>query len=148
MIYYSDKYLAFLRKECFDLVAVNFLELDESLQEPYVKQAVRELSENQGIVPHDKEAEQAQQQATTVAKKLILPNSGRIDEESVSSDRNLVFALTLAANTPGKHTVALSWTASTTSGATYNIYRGTAAGVCTGTPTPYATGITTKATPT
>jgi hypothetical protein len=54
----------------------------------------------------------------------------------------LLFAFTLAANTPGKHTVALSWTASTTSGVTYNLYRGTAAGVCNGTPTPYATGIT------
>jgi fibronectin type 3 domain-containing protein len=49
----------------------------------------------------------------------------------------------LLANTPGQHTVKLTWTASTTAGATYNIYRGTAAGVCTGTPTPYATGITT-----
>jgi hypothetical protein len=46
------------------------------------------------------------------------------------------------ANTPGKHTVLLSWTASPTPGVTYNIYRGPAAGVCNGTPTPYATGIT------
>lgn len=48
----------------------------------------------------------------------------------------------LLANTPGQHTVKLTWTASTTSGVTYNVYRGSAAGVCTGNPTPYATGIT------
>ena len=47
------------------------------------------------------------------------------------------------ANTPGKHQVTLSWTASTTTGVTYNIYRGSATGVCNGNPTPYATGITT-----
>ena len=47
------------------------------------------------------------------------------------------------ANTPGKHTVALSWTASPTNGVTYNIYRGSSSGVCNGTPTPYATGIST-----
>jgi len=45
------------------------------------------------------------------------------------------------ANTPGKHAVTLTWTASTTSGVTYNVYRGTAAGVCSGTPIPYATGV-------
>jgi hypothetical protein len=45
------------------------------------------------------------------------------------------------ANTPGKHSVTLNWTASTTSGVTYNVYKGSAAGVCTGTPTPYATGV-------
>lgn len=49
----------------------------------------------------------------------------------------------LRANSPGKHSVSLSWTASTTSGVTYNLYRGTSAGVCSGTPTPYQTGLTT-----
>jgi hypothetical protein len=57
-----------------------------------------------------------------------------------------LFALLLVptlvlANTPGKHSVTLSWTASTTPGVTYNLYRGSAAGVCSGTPTPYASGI-------
>ena len=53
------------------------------------------------------------------------------------------FWISLAwANTPGKHAVTLKWTASTTAGVTYNVYRGSAAGVCSGTPTPYATGIT------
>jgi len=46
------------------------------------------------------------------------------------------------ANTPGKHSVSLSWTASTTTGVTYDLYRGSAAGVCQGTVTPYVTGIT------
>ena len=45
------------------------------------------------------------------------------------------------ANTPGQHKVTLTWTASATAGVTYNIYRGAAAGVCNGNPTPYATGI-------
>ena len=51
-------------------------------------------------------------------------------------------AIPALANSPGKHSVTLKWTASTTSGVTYNIYRGSTAGVCNGTPTPYATGIT------
>lgn len=58
----------------------------------------------------------------------------------------LAFAVILLspvwANTPGQHHVTLSWTASTTSGVTYNLYRGSSAGVCSGTPTPYVTGIT------
>jgi fibronectin type 3 domain-containing protein len=53
----------------------------------------------------------------------------------------LAFSATAFANTPGKHSVSLSWTASTTPGVTYNLYRGTAANVCSGTPTPLATGI-------
>jgi len=58
----------------------------------------------------------------------------------------VILALTVNAwaNTPGKHTVSLGWTASPTNGATYNVYRGSATGVCNGTPTPYATGITTN----
>jgi len=54
----------------------------------------------------------------------------------------VLFAISARANTPGKHTVVLNWTASTTAGVTYNIYRGTAMGVCSGTPTPYAAGVT------
>lgn len=50
-----------------------------------------------------------------------------------------LFAL---AKRPSQHTVTLTWTASSTKGVTYNIYRGTSAGVCNGKPTPYATGIT------
>lgn len=45
---------------------------------------------------------------------------------------------TCQANTPGTHTVKLTWTASTNA-TTYNVYRGTITGVCNGTPTPYAT---------
>jgi hypothetical protein len=52
-----------------------------------------------------------------------------------------IFVLLAMANTPGTHVVTLTWTASTTTGATYNIYRGTVSGVCTGIVTPYATGI-------
>lgn len=56
---------------------------------------------------------------------------------------SFILVLSVEANTPGKHTVSLTWIASTTSSVTYNLYRGTSAGVCNGTPTPYATGITT-----
>ena len=45
------------------------------------------------------------------------------------------------------HSVALSWNAST--GATsYDVYRGTATGVCSGSPTPYGTATTTSYTDT
>jgi len=55
----------------------------------------------------------------------------------------LVFALPLWANTPGQHAVTLSWTNNCTgsTACTFNLYRGTAAGVCNGTPTPYVKGI-------
>jgi fibronectin type 3 domain-containing protein len=53
----------------------------------------------------------------------------------------IALAPAASANTPGKHSVSLAWTASTTAGVTYNIYRGTAAGVCAGTPTPYAAAV-------
>jgi hypothetical protein len=55
----------------------------------------------------------------------------------------LLCAVPAFANTPGKHSVALTWVGSTTAGVTYNVYKGTAAGVCNGTPTPYTTGILT-----
>jgi len=74
VIYYSDKYLAFLRHECVDVAPVNFLDLEEAQQEPYIKRAIKELSDAQGIVPHDKDALEAQQHTATVAKKIILPN--------------------------------------------------------------------------
>jgi hypothetical protein len=56
----------------------------------------------------------------------------------------LLLTSIVLANTPGQHKVTLSWTASTTSGVTYNLYRGPTTGVCNGTPTPYVTGITTN----
>jgi fibronectin type 3 domain-containing protein len=60
----------------------------------------------------------------------------------------LLTSLAGFANTPGKHTVALSWTAPAsgcTAGCTYNVYRSTSANACSGTPTPYATGISSPA---
>jgi hypothetical protein len=70
VIYYSDKYLACLKGECLDLKPANFLDLDESVQEPYVKRAVMELSDSRGVVPHDKSATVPK----SVAKKIVLPN--------------------------------------------------------------------------
>lgn len=72
VIYYTDKYVAFVKHECVDVIAQGFLELDESVQEPYIKRAIEELSSSQGIVPHDRDAQQVQQQSATVAKKIIL----------------------------------------------------------------------------
>lgn len=42
----------------------------------------------------------------------------------------------------GQRSVVLTWTESTPS-VTFNIYRGSVTGVCSGTPTPLATGVTT-----
>lgn len=42
------------------------------------------------------------------------------------------------ANTPGQHSVSLSWQDSDQTVVSYNIYRGNAPGVCSGTPTPFA----------
>ena len=47
------------------------------------------------------------------------------------------------ANTPGKHSVALTWTETNCPTCIFNVYRGSAAGVCSGTPTPYAIGVLT-----
>lgn len=53
----------------------------------------------------------------------------------------LLMVTAASANTPGQHKVSLTWNASTTTGVTYNLYKGPAAGVCNGTPTPYQTSI-------
>jgi fibronectin type 3 domain-containing protein len=60
----------------------------------------------------------------------------------------LVLIGSALANTPGKHSVSMTWTEApcptcSLPSDTFNVYRGTATGVCSGTPTPYATGITT-----
>lgn len=55
----------------------------------------------------------------------------------------LAFVASAFAMTPGQHKVTLNWLPSATPGVTYNLYRGSAAGVCNGNPTPYATGIST-----
>ena len=51
----------------------------------------------------------------------------------------LLLSLSAAANTPGRHSVDLSWTDPDATIVGYNVYRGTTAGVCTGSVTPYAT---------
>jgi len=42
-IYYRDKYLAFIKRECVELVAVPFRDLAEAEQESYIKKAILEL---------------------------------------------------------------------------------------------------------
>jgi cellulose 1,4-beta-cellobiosidase len=48
------------------------------------------------------------------------------------------------ANTPGQSSVSLTWTDPDPAAATYNLYRGTVTGVCSGTPTPFAKSIASK----
>jgi hypothetical protein len=67
VIYYTDKYQKFTDGKCFDVVAIGFLSLPESEQEIFIKQAIKELSDNQGIVPHDQDAVEPQTE-----KKIIL----------------------------------------------------------------------------
>jgi hypothetical protein len=55
----------------------------------------------------------------------------------------LAFSVLCFANTPGQHSVTLTWTETGCPTCTFNLYRGSATGVCSGTPTPYVKGITT-----
>lgn len=48
-----------------------------------------------------------------------------------------VMTSTAHANTPGKHSVALSWLESDPTAVSYNIYKGTVTGICSGTVVPY-----------
>ena len=50
----------------------------------------------------------------------------------------LAFASVALANTPGQHSVSLTWQDPDSSVISYNVYRGLVTGVCSGTPTPYA----------
>src|SRR5271157_3463655 len=46
-------------------------------------------------------------------------------------------------NTPGQHTVTLTWTETGCPTCTFNVYRSTTANACSGTPTPFVTGVAT-----
>ena len=74
VIYYTEKYLKFVSRECVDLVATGFLDLPEEEQTAFIQRSVRELSDAQGLVPHDPEAAAAQKEMQDTGKKLILPN--------------------------------------------------------------------------
>jgi fibronectin type 3 domain-containing protein len=52
-----------------------------------------------------------------------------------------VLSCTLYLGAVGQRSVVLTWT-EVTSSVTFNVYRGAVTGVCSGTPTPYATGVT------
>lgn len=58
---------------------------------------------------------------------------------------SIFLAVPLFANTPGKHTVLLTWTDAGCTGCTYNVYRSTSGNACVGqsNPTPLATSIST-----
>jgi len=56
---------------------------------------------------------------------------------------NLLLCKSAHASSPGQRSVSLTWTETPACPAcTYNVYRGSTTGVCSGTPTPFATGIT------
>ena len=55
----------------------------------------------------------------------------------------LIFAVHTAWAAPGQRSVTLAWTEANCPTCTFNVYRGSVTGVCSGTPTPYAKGITT-----
>lgn len=67
VIYYTDKYLSFVTRNCVELVAKPFLDLPEEAQTGYIKRAIEELSEDRGVVPH-------QQPEKVQTKGIILPN--------------------------------------------------------------------------
>lgn len=74
VIYYTSKYESFIHRACAEVRAVGFLDLPEAEQEVFVKRAVKELSDSQGLVPHDADAAAAADEMHDTAKKLILPN--------------------------------------------------------------------------
>jgi fibronectin type 3 domain-containing protein len=53
------------------------------------------------------------------------------------------FSVHTAWAAPGQRSVTLAWTEANCPTCTFNVYRGSVTGVCSGTPTPYAKGITT-----
>lgn len=60
----------------------------------------------------------------------------------------MAIAMLAYANTPGKHSVLLGWQAPVSGcagGCTYNVYRSATPNACSGTPVPYATGVTSTA---
>lgn len=52
VIYYTERALAFARRETLDVELVNFADLPDEKKEKYVKQAIEELGSDEGIVPH------------------------------------------------------------------------------------------------
>lgn len=79
VIYYTDKYQACIKQECFDLQPFGFLELPEELQTVYIKRAVQELSDNQGLVPHDPEAAAAQKTMQQTGRRIVLPGESGVN---------------------------------------------------------------------
>ena len=71
VIYYTEKYAAFVKRECVELVAKGFLDLTEAEQEGFIKRAVAELHGGAAIVPRDTDAAAAGEQAGQLGKKII-----------------------------------------------------------------------------
>jgi len=70
VIYYTEKYRAFVCRECVEVVAIGFLDLSEGQQEKYIKLAVVELQGDAAILPHDPEAAKVEESAEP-GKKII-----------------------------------------------------------------------------
>lgn len=71
IIYYTDKYRSMVDRQCLDPVAVGFLDLPEDHQSHYIKLAIKELTGDATIVPHDPEAAQVKTDSKDLAKRII-----------------------------------------------------------------------------
>lgn len=57
VIYYQEKYVAMVKRECLDAVPVGWLNLDEKQQLEFTKKAIIELYSDATIAPHDGDAD-------------------------------------------------------------------------------------------
>jgi ribosome-binding ATPase YchF (GTP1/OBG family) len=51
VIYYTEKYEAFIQHKCLDLQPLGFLDLAEEVKETFIKRAIKELSGDE-VTPH------------------------------------------------------------------------------------------------
>lgn len=72
VIYYQEKYVAMVKRECVDVVAVGWLNLEEKQQLEFTKKAIVELYSDATIAPHDADAEKTQAESADLGKKIIL----------------------------------------------------------------------------
>lgn len=77
LIFYTDRCVAYAEKRCLDILVPNFLDLEDSLKEPYIKRAVHELSQDESIVPHDPTTQQKPTQRRSGG--IILPGEGAVN---------------------------------------------------------------------
>jgi hypothetical protein len=52
LIYYTERALAFMRREDVSVELTNFSDLPEERKQGYVEQAIRKLGSDQAVIPH------------------------------------------------------------------------------------------------